>query len=245
MRKRESAATGQNFCLRVDEMIQEMCEKFVDKYFWEDADMHVVWADIPGIMAWPLLVNDYYFSLEDVYAALWYDMPLKCVTDYQDYKDDVIYNGAVDYNLKSFYHLIYKTDASEDKSEKKENGYWPMTDRPHQRPQWWISQWPTAIWPFVWGYPYSPDWYPTTITLCSATRECRSVKLPSTDDTNDVTAKWNDENDGWKDEEARRESEVCCWRRGCERTWSHCPTEWRQCSKLQQRNRRGVRWSNK
>ena len=50
-------------------------------------------------------------------------MPLKCITDYQDYKDDVIYNGAVDYNLKSFYHLIYKTDASKDKSEEKENGY--------------------------------------------------------------------------------------------------------------------------
>lgn len=245
MRKRESAATWQNFCLRVDEMIQEMCEKFVDKYFWEDAEMHVTWADIPGIMAWPLLVNDYYFSLEDVYAALWYDMPLKCVTDYQDYKDDVIYNGAVDYNLKSFYHLIYKTDASEDKSEKKENGYWPkITDRPHQRPQWWISQWPTAIWPFVWDYPYSPDWYPTTITLCS-TRECRSVKLSSTDDTDDVTAKWNDENDGWKDEEAGRESKVCCWRRGCERTWSHCSTEWGQCGKLWQRSRRGIRWSNK
>jgi len=49
-------------------------------------------------------------------------MSLECLTKYQDYKDDVMYNGAVDYNLKSFYLLIYK-DASEDKSEKKENGY--------------------------------------------------------------------------------------------------------------------------
>lgn len=49
-------------------------------------------------------------------------MPLDCLTKYQDYKDDVMYNGEVDYNLKSFYHLIYK-DASEDKPEKKENDY--------------------------------------------------------------------------------------------------------------------------
>ena len=123
-------------------------------------------------------------------------------------------------------YLISHNYASKDSKEEK-NGYWSVTDRPHQRPAWWISQWPTAIWPFVWDYPYSPDWYPTTITLCSATREYRSVKLPSTDDTNDVTAKWNDENDGWKNEEAGRESKVWCWRRGCERTWGCCSAEWR------------------
>ena len=180
-------------------------------------------------MSWPLLVNDYYFSLEDVYAALWYDMPLECLTKYQDYKDDVMYNGAVDYNLKSFYLLIYK-DASEDKSEKKENGYWSMTDRPHQRPKWWISQWPTVIWPYFWDYHYSPDWYPTTITLCSATRECRSVKLPSTDDTDDVTAKWNDENDGWENEEAgtrRFYKDPSRARRGCKGARGCCSAEWR------------------
>lgn len=125
-------------------------------------------------------------------------------------------------------YLINHNYASKDKSEEKENGYWSVTDRPYQRPKWWISQWPTAIWPFVWDYPYSPDWYPTTttFTLCS-TRECRSVKLPSTDDTNDVTAKWNDENDGWKDEEAWRESKTCCWRRGRKEARGCCSAEWR------------------
>lgn len=41
---------------------------------------------------------------------------------FQDYRDDAMRNGTAGYNLKSFYHLIYK-DASEDKPEKKENGY--------------------------------------------------------------------------------------------------------------------------
>lgn len=228
---RKPTVKWQMLCVRLDERVEQMCEIFVDKYFWEDADMHVVWSGLPWIMSWPLFVNDYYFSLEDVYVALWYDIPLECLTKYQDYKDDVIYNGEVDYNLKLFYLLIYK-DASKDKSEEKENGYWSVTDRPHQRPKWWISQWSTAIWPFVWDYPYSPDWYPTTITLCSATREYRSVKLPSTDDTDDVTAKWNDEDDGWKDEEAWRESKACCWRRGRKGARGCCSAEWGQHSKL-------------
>lgn len=68
----------------------------------------------------------------------------------------------------------------------------------------------------------------TDITLTPTTEpvKCRSVKLSSTDDTNDVTAEWNDENYGWKNEEVRRESKQSRWMRGCKRTWSCCSTEW-------------------
>lgn len=224
---RKPTVKWQMLCVRLDERVEQMCEIFVDKYFWENADMHVVWSGLPWIMSWPLFVNDYYFSLEDVYAALWYDMPLECLTKYQDYKDDVIYNGEVDYNLKLFYHLIYK-DACEDKSEKKENSYWPMTDRPHQRPSRW-GYWGTAIWPFVWDNPFDTTDRPTTITLCGTTK-CRSVELSSNDDSDDESAVRDDENDGWENEEVRRtERKHCCKRWGC---WRNSCNKWRQHSHL-------------
>ena len=222
--------TWQNRCLALNEFIYELCDAFTDKYYWEDADMSIIWEDVEWMMPWPLFVNDDYFDIDEVYTAMWYNIPRKCIMQFLDYRDECLYDKAKpQYNLKSFYLLKYKTDASEDKSEKKENGYWStITERPHQRPKWWISQWPTAIWPFVWDYPYSTDWYPTTITLCSATRECRSVKLPSTNDSDDVTAEWNDENDGWKDEKIRRtKCNKSCWRWGCKRARGGECSKWR------------------
>lgn len=223
-------------CVRLDERIEQMCETFVDKYFWEDADMHVVWSGLPWIMAWPLLVNDYYFSLEDVYAALWYNMPLECLTQYQDYKDDVIYNGATDYNLKSFYHLIYK-DASEDKSEKEKGWKYKIPE--------WINRTPRPPQPGYFTY-YSDE---PIITLCwSSTMKSWSIELSCADDTDDVTAERNDEDDGWEDEEARTRrfyKNPSCAGWGCKRTRGCCSAEWGQHSKLQQRGRRGLRWDNK
>lgn len=225
MKRKEQMPTEQNFCLRVDEMIQEMCEKFVDKYFWEDADMFIVWADLPGIMAWPLFVNDYYFSLEDVYAALWYDMPFDCLIEYQDYKDDVMYNGATDYNLKSFYHLIYMQYADQSSEEKG----WT-----HTRSSYW---WDEADLLFRGR---------TDITLTATTEpvKCRSVKFSVTDDSDDEPAMRDDEDDGWKNEKIRG-AECCEEERTCSRTRGCRSVEWRQCSKLQQRGRGRVRWSNK
>lgn len=227
--RKNKFATGQNFCLRVDEMIEEMCEEFADRYFWVNAKLHIIWDSVEWMFPWPIFVEDYFFTLEDVYSALWYDIPYDCLIKYHEYMDDVMYEWELEYNLKNFYLLKYN-NACEDKSEKKENGYWSTTtDWPYQRPKWWISQWPTAIWPFVWDYPYSPDWYPTTITLCNTTK-CRSVKLSCNDDSDDEPAVRNDENDGWENEEVRgAERKHCCKRWGC---WRNSCNKWRQHSHL-------------
>lgn len=112
------APTGQCFCMRVDEMVTEMCEAFADKYFWEDAEMFMVWENNVWLFPWPLFVNDYYFSLDDVYTAMWYDIPEDCLFQYMDYQEEVMYEWAVDYNLKSFYSLKYNNERCES-SEKE------------------------------------------------------------------------------------------------------------------------------
>ena len=144
--------------------------------------------------------------------------------------------------------LIDHNYASKDSKQEKEEGYWStITGRPYQRPKWWISQWPTAIWPFVWDYPYSPDWYPTTITLCNTT-ECRSVKLSCNDDSDDESAMRDDEDDGWENEEVRgavEEHDSSCRVRSCKRAWGCRSNKWGQCSKLQQGRWRRTCWDNK
>ena len=241
---KEELATGQNLCLFVDEMITEMCEYFCDKYFWEDADMNLVWMSgyVEWLMVWPLFVNDYFFTIDDVYTALRFDIPFDCLLKWYDTADEKWYHSV---NLKNFYLYRYNKHASKDSKKEEKNGYWStITERPYQRPKWWISQWPTAIWPFVWDYPYSPDWYKPTITFCNTT-ECRSVKFSCDDDSDDESAMRDDEDDGWENEKIRRAPNKSCWRWSCKRAWSCRSSKWGKCSKLQQGNRGRIRWDNK
>lgn len=70
-------------------------------------------------------------------------------------------------------------------------------------------------------YTYSTD-YPDNIVLC------RSVKLPVNDVSNDESAKWDDEDDGWENEKIRRtKCSKSCWRWSCKRTWSCRSIKWR------------------
>ena len=56
--------TWQNYCLALDEFIYELCEAFVDKYYWDDADMYLIWEEVEWMILWPLFVNDDYFDLD-------------------------------------------------------------------------------------------------------------------------------------------------------------------------------------
>lgn len=130
-------------------------------------------------------------------------------------------------------YLINHNYASKD-TEKKEDSDWSstITGRPHQRPNDWKyrpNNWPYwgwVIWPFIWDNPFDTTDYPTHITLCSV--KSWSIEFPCADDTDDVTAEWDDEDDGWENEEVRRESKACCWRRGRKGARSCCSAKWGQ-----------------
>ena len=224
--------TWQNYCLALDEFIYELCEAFVDKYYWDDADMYLIWEEVEWMILWPLFVNDDYFDLDEVYTAMWYNIPRKCLIKFLDYRDDCLYdNSKPIYNLKSFYFLKYK-DGNKS-SSKKEDDSWTTTitkgiDRTPR------TDWGTVIWKdYDWGY-YWPFWQ---ITLCATkSMKCWSVKCSHADDTDDVTDKWDVEDDGWENEEARAgescEARFNCRGWSCERARGSKCNKWRQHSKL-------------
>jgi len=206
--RKNKFATGQNFCLRVDEMIEEMCEEFADRYFWVNSELHITWSSVEWMFPWPIFVDDYFFTLEDVYSALWYDIPYDCLIKYHEYMDDVMYEWALEYNLKNFYLLKYN-NACED--SKKAKGRYTIKE--------WINRTPRHNEDC---FTYTTD-YPDVIL-------CRSVELSSNDDSDDESAVRDDENDGWENEEVRgAERKHCCKRWGC---WRNSCNKWRQHSHL-------------
>lgn len=123
-------------------------------------------------------------------------------------------------------YLINHNYAS--KNSKEEEGSCTVTEQDFKdgqryRPDRWYTRPPRDI---------TSDWY--TITLCSTTRKCWSVKLSESDDTDDESAIWNDEDDGWEDEEVgtREILEPSCRVRSCKRTRGCKRNKWGQCSKL-------------
>lgn len=212
-------------CKSVDEAVTRMCEMFTDKYFWEDADMNLVWANSRGYIVWPLFVNDFFFSIDDVYTAMYYNIPYKCLIEWYDSSDDKWHYPV---NLKNFYLYKYKKDGY--KSSEEEKGWsYTTTEGIDRTPRSWSS--------------YTGDGADLvyrgkrTIILTQTTEpvKCRSVKFSSTDDSNDEPAVRDDEDDGRKDEEVRtrefyKNSGSCGW--SCKRTRGCCSAKWRQRRKL-------------
>ena len=216
--------TWQNYCLALDEFIYELCEAFVDKYYWDDADMYLIWEEVEWMILWPLFVNYDYFDLDEVYTAMWYNIPRKCLLKFLDYRDNCLYdNSKPIYNLKSFYLLKYK-DGNKS-SSKEEEWSWTITKTV---PWDWYTPWkPQTDWDY-WPDHFYREWY--TITLCSGSGKCWPVKCSNADDTNDVTDKWDVENDGWEDEEVRTRKfhkTTGCWRWGCKRARCGECNKWR------------------
>lgn len=134
-------------------------------------------------------------------------------------------------------YLISHNYASKN-SEKKEDEGWK-----YRVPEW-INRTPRM--PEPGDFTYYTD-KPTIVLCWSSTMKSWSIKLSCADDTDDVTAEWNDEDDGWEDEETWGAKFHCkaSRRRGCKRARGCRSAEWRQHSKLQQRDGRGLRWDNK
>ena len=122
-------------------------------------------------------------------------------------------------------YLIDHNYASKN-SEKKEDEGWKY--RVPEGTNWTPRQ------PEPGDFTYYPD-KPTIVLCWSSAMKSWSIQFSRTDDTDDVTAEWDDENNGWEDEEVRRTKRFykSCWRRGCKRTWSRCSTEWGQCGDIQ------------
>lgn len=88
-------------CLQVNNAITRLVDKFWKKYYdeyrleridWREEDLH-----------YNFKMNDDYWNIDEVYTALWYDIPEKILFKYLDERLDKALKHEVMPNLKNFY----------------------------------------------------------------------------------------------------------------------------------------------
>lgn len=114
---------GRAYLYRMDRAICDAVSLFVDKYFTYD-DWSKTTAECVDWESERLSYNrqfwDYFFSLSDIYTALWYDIPSEILFEWYDTTIDEYLGktGKTVPNLENFYKLKIKDDV------KKEERVW-------------------------------------------------------------------------------------------------------------------------
>lgn len=94
-------------CIAVNESINTLVLSFRDKYFTYDdgskSDIECIdWRE--DELSYNFQIWDYFFSLQDIYYAMWYDIPEKILFEWYD---EAI-NEKIRINLKNFYLMSVK-----------------------------------------------------------------------------------------------------------------------------------------
>ena len=73
-----------DLCYLLNKQIEWVAERFVEKYFETTANFYFVEEHMFDELNYTLYVNDYYFSMQDVYYALRYDIPRDVIDEWYD-----------------------------------------------------------------------------------------------------------------------------------------------------------------
>ena len=91
-------------CLQVNNAITRLVDKFWKKYYNGDFQIQRIdWED--DCLHYNLQINDDYWNIDEIYTALWYDMPKKIVFEYKDEAVDHALRKETFINLKNFYFI--------------------------------------------------------------------------------------------------------------------------------------------
>lgn len=89
-------------CLMLNDSIDILVNEFTLKYYGEDAHIIRIDWDI-DCLHYNLQVNDDYRNIDEIYTALWYNIPEKILFKYLDERLDKALRHEVMPNLKNFY----------------------------------------------------------------------------------------------------------------------------------------------
>lgn len=117
---------GKAYCFRLDRAINTVVLQFRDKYFTYD-DWSVTQPDCidweSDRLSYNWQLGDYFFSLSDIYTALWYDIPEDILLEW--------YDATVDEALKKSWKVIpnlenfYKIKIKNGQAIKTTDWVWP------------------------------------------------------------------------------------------------------------------------
>jgi hypothetical protein len=89
-------------CSMLNDSIYILVNSFVLKYYEEDA--HVIRIDCDNdCLHYNLQINDEYRNIDEIYTALWYDIPKKILFEYKEESFAYALRKETFINLKNFY----------------------------------------------------------------------------------------------------------------------------------------------
>ena len=91
-------------CLMLNDSIDKLVNEFTLKYYWEDAYIIRTDWDI-DCLHYNLQINDEYRNIDEIYTAMWYNIPEKILFKYLDERLDKALKHEVMPNLKNFYFM--------------------------------------------------------------------------------------------------------------------------------------------
>lgn len=101
-----------DLCYSINKVIEDFTSRFVKKYFLDEdpemkIDIHFVEDSMSDELNFNVFINDYYFSLQDIYHALRYDIPWDIIEEWYDESTAVTWEAVFQarVNLKNFYLL--------------------------------------------------------------------------------------------------------------------------------------------
>ena len=91
-------------CLTLNNAILYTADEFWKKYYWDDFQMvRIDWED--DCLHYNLQINDEYRNIDEIYTALWYDIPKKILFEYKEESFAYALKKETFMNLKNFYLL--------------------------------------------------------------------------------------------------------------------------------------------
>lgn len=91
-------------CLQVNNAITRLVDKYAKTYYWEDFQIQWIdWED--DCLHYNLQINDDYRNIDEIYTALWYNIPEKILFKYLDERLDKALKHETMPNLKNYFKL--------------------------------------------------------------------------------------------------------------------------------------------
>ena len=111
--KKRSYEVNKGFCKKLNDQATDLAMAFIHKYFWDEST-----NSFQGDLYWienqehdlhqNVFINDYYFSLDAMYHALWYNIPKDELFQWYDHVQRSYMEGSTHHNLRNWYLLRHQ-----------------------------------------------------------------------------------------------------------------------------------------
>lgn len=105
---------NRNWCKKLNDISNDVALAFVHKYFWDEAtdsfQGDLYWVENQEFdMHMNLFINDYYFSLDSIYHALWYDIPKDELFQWYDHVQRSYMEWSTHHSLRNWFLLRHQS----------------------------------------------------------------------------------------------------------------------------------------